>query len=141
MGYPEEKFEKEILKESIDVRSVESLSAVEKKEAVIESIQQSKNVRVDDSLDDYILKIVQETRQSPFLELGVSPRGALALKRAAQSTALVEGRNYMIPDDIKKVALPVLTHRVILKSFNGEPESQTTEKIVQEILDRVTVPM
>lgn len=77
IGYPEQKYEKEILREEIDIRSVETLSAVAQRENVIESIKTAKSVKVDDSLDDYLLRIIRETRESPFLELGVSPRGAL----------------------------------------------------------------
>jgi len=88
-----------------------------------------------------ILKIVKETRESPFLELGVSPRGSLALRRAAQTNAFIEGRDYMIPDDIKGIAIQVLSHRIILKTINGESETVKSEKIIQEIMDRVTVPL
>lgn len=141
IGYPEQKYEKEILREEIDIRFVESLPTVAKKESVIESIRQAKKIEVDESLDNYLLHIIQETRQSPFLELGTSPRGALALRRAAQSNAFIEGRDFVIPDDIKKVAIPVLVHRLILKSITNESESETSEKVVQEILDRVPVPI
>lgn len=141
IGYPDEKYEKEILRDEIDIRSIEKLQAVTRKEDVLESVKEVKKIIVDESLDDYILKIVQETRQSPFLELGVSPRGTIALRRVAQANAFVEGRDYMIPDDVKKTAPYVLSHRVLLKSFNGESESERSEKIIREILDRVPVPI
>ena len=86
-------------------------------------------------------RIVQETRQSPFLELGVSPRGTVSLRRAAQANAFLEGRNYLVPDDIKRTAVAALSHRVMLKSLNGESETEKSGKIIQEILERVTVPL
>lgn len=141
IGYPEHQYEKEILREEIDIRSVENLSPVTKKESIIESIQQTKKIRVDESLDDYILEIVEQTRQSPFLELGSSPRGSLALRRLAQAQAFLEGRDYMIPDDIKKNAVPALSHRIILKSMTNDFENKAAEKIIQEIVNRVTVPI
>lgn len=141
IGYPEQKYEKEILREEIDIHTVEGLSVVAKKETVAENIAQAKKTKVDESLDDYILRIVEETRNSPFLELGVSPRGTLALRRAGQANAFLEGRDYLLPDDIKKVAVSVLAHRINLKSLAGGESSDTSAKIIQEILERVTVPL
>lgn len=140
IGYPDAQAEREVLRDQLGAESVESLKPVLKKESVLELMAQAKNIKVDPSLDEYILKVVNETRTSPFLALGVSPRGSLALRRAAQANALMEGRSYAIPDDIKANAIPVLSHRVMLKSVNGEPESKATEKIIREILDRVAVP-
>jgi MoxR-like ATPase len=142
IGYPDQKNEKEILREALDIRAIEHLSAVMKKEQLAASIQEVKKVKVDEVLDDYILNIVQQTRQSPFLELGSSPRGSLALRRLAQAQAYYEGRDYMIPDDIKKNAVPALAHRVILRALtdNGS-ESKTVEKIIREILNRINVPV
>jgi MoxR-like ATPase len=141
IGYPEAADEKEILREEIDFRSVEKISAVVQKDEVSAMIQEAKKVRVDESLDDYLLRIVQETRQSPFLHLGASPRGSLALRRAAQAAAYMDGRDYATPDDIKGNGVAVLSHRVILKSVNGTSETEAAEKILLEILDRVSVPL
>jgi len=141
IGYPDHESEREILKQEIDFRSIENLSHVTDRDAIIQVIGQVRKVKVDESLDDYILAIIQETRQSPFLELGVSPRGSLALRRVAQANALMEGRDYVIPDDIKKNAACILSHRIILKSINGELESEATKKVIQEITDRIPVPL
>lgn len=140
IGYPEEKDEKEILREEIDIRSVESLSPVARRENVCDGIRKVRQVKVDSSLDDYILKIVQETRGSPFVDMGVSPRGTLALRRASQARAFLDGRDYLVPDDIKRVAVPVLSHRIILKDSNSDSPMAATERIVREIVDRVAVP-
>lgn len=140
IGYPSEKEEKEILRDEIDIRSVETLSPVAQRETVCDGIRLARKVKVDESLDDYILKIVQETRVSPFVEMGVSPRGTLALRRAAQAGAYLEGRDYMVPDDIKLSAVSVLSHRLVLKSSNSDSPMDATERIVREIVERLTVP-
>ncbi len=141
MGYPDLEHEMEILREEIDFRSVENIAAVAHKKSVLEAIAQVRAVKVENSLDEYILKIVQETRHSPFLELGVSPRGSIALRKVAQAEAFASERAYVIPDDIKKTAVQVLSHRVLVKSLNGDSETLRSEKIIREILDRVPVPI
>jgi MoxR-like ATPase len=93
-------------------------------------------VRVDNTLIDYILKIIGKTREEENLKVGVSPRGALALFRAAQSLALLENRDYCTPDDIKRLSVPILSHRVIEKSHlqdEGIGASETIERILKEI--------
>ncbi len=141
IGYPDAVDEKQVLRERISARSVDALEPVMNRESVLRLFEAVGKIKVDGSLDDYILKIVQETRESPFLELGVSPRGSIALRRVAQANALMEGRDFVTPDDIKQNAAAVLAHRVMLKSVNGEPEATASEKIIKEILDRVTVPI
>ncbi len=141
MGYPEPKDEKEILRENIGLHSVQELKCVAQKEQVLNMISEVKTISVTELIDDYILKIVGETRRSPFLELGASPRGALSLRAASQANAYMEGRNFVIPDDVKFSALPVLAHRVILKSVNSDSELKQSEIVIQEILDRTTVPI
>ena len=133
IGYPSEKEEKEILRDEIDIRSVDSLAPVAKRETVCDGIRLARQVKVDESLDDYILKIVQETRVSPFVDMGVSPRGTLALRRAAQAGAYLNGRDYMVPDDIKLSAVSVLAHRLVLKSSNSDSPMDATERIVREL--------
>jgi MoxR-like ATPase len=141
MGYPDRGAEREILRDGIDVGSAEALEPAASPEEVLEGIQAAKAVRVEESLDEYILELVEETRRSPFLDWGVSPRGALALRRAAQSGAYCDGRDFVAPDDIKAAALPVLGHRVVLKSLDGVPENEAAAKVVREILGRVAVPV
>ena len=110
--------------------------------AKVESIQTAvKEVRLEESLAGYILSLVNETRRSKSLMIGASPRGSLFLYRAAQALALVEGRDYVIPDDIKRLAVPVLAHRVIGKGFAYEGGQDEREKIIRGILDTVEVPV
>ena len=88
------------------------------------------------------MTIVQETRASPFVELGASTRGALALHRAAQARALIEGRDYCIPDDVQGLVLPVLAHRLVLSSQqeNLGRQREESERVLQEIVERVPLP-
>jgi MoxR-like ATPase len=100
-------------------------------------------VRFDEALLDYLLQIVDHTRNSDTLELGISPRGTLALFRSAQALAVVEGRDYCIADDVKRLVLPCFAHRVILSSRVSTLRNRTreAEHILQEILLKVNVPI
>jgi MoxR-like ATPase len=104
---------------------------------------QSQAVVVDDALVDYMLAIVEKTRTHEALALGVSPRAAQALFRACQSLALVEGRNYVLPDDVKRLVVPVFAHRVIVNSraVLAQRFTETAERILQDILTLVDVPI
>ena len=84
------------------------------------------------------VRLCEETRNPERVQLGVSPRGMLALLRAVQAYAAISGRDYVIPDDVKKLAVPVMAHRVILRGLYGK--SGESEKYIQEILDRVPAP-
>ncbi|HEY4485557.1 MAG TPA: MoxR family ATPase, partial [Nitrospiria bacterium] len=100
-------------------------------------------VRMDDSLVDYLLALARATRASEVLALGVSPRGAMALRKAAQAYALVDGRNFCVPDDIKRLAPLVFSHRVII---NARPDhlgrrAGEAERILEDLVGRVPVPV
>ena len=143
MGYPENNAEKEILRNHTRSRKLDHLKPVMQADEILEAQSLVDEVRVDDSLLDYIMTIVEATRQSEFLQVGVSPRGALALRRAAQALAHFEGRNFCIPDDIKHLVLPVLAHRVIVSSKYVSPykQSEEAEDILDEILKNIAVPL
>jgi len=100
-------------------------------------------VKVEESLLDYALEIVDRTRQTEQLSLGVSPRGALMLHRAAQARAFLEGRDYCLPDDFKRLILPVFAHRVVVSSryVSTQKKSEQAEAILREILETVRVPV
>lgn len=140
IGYPDKNSEKEILSTFGSDNSWESIEPVISSEEVIQLQKMSERVKIDESILDYILAIISETRNPKLFELGVSPRGALALKSAAQSRALADGRDYCIPDDVKEMALPVLAHRVVLrtellKGQGGEEEA------IRDVLKKVSVPI
>lgn len=142
IGYPGPAAEREILRNARTSRAAAAAPVLngpdlaELQDAVV-------RVRCDDALVDYLLAIVEKTRAHESLALGVSPRGAQALFRAAQALALVEGREYVIPDDIKRLALPVCAHRVTLSSRLAVSSRSTeqAERILQEILTLVDVPL
>jgi len=143
MGYPEVEAEKEILRREKQLVNAGSLEPVLSAGDVLEAQSAACRVRVDESLLDYIMAIVDATRQSEFLLIGASPRGSLALHRAAQALAYYQGRDYCIPDDIKKLAIPVLAHRVIVSSKYSSPHkrSEEAETIIAEILRSIEIPL
>jgi len=143
MGYPEAAAEKEILRLQNHRPNVEQIQPVLQAADIIEAQQAAASVTMEESLLDYILAIVEATRQSEFLLAGVSPRGSLALQRAAQATACYEGRDYCIPDDIKCTALPVLSHRVIVSAKYSTPNKSSgeAEEILAEILQSIEIPL
>jgi MoxR-like ATPase len=100
-------------------------------------------VRVDDSLVEYALNIVNRTRESAHLSLGVSPRGSLMLYRAAQALAYVDGRDFTVPEDFKLLAVPVFSHRVVVSGRYASTmkKSQQAEQILREIVEGVPVPV
>jgi MoxR-like ATPase len=144
IGYPEASVEKEILRDRERGDPLEELRPVMTGREVDELRREVSSVRVDDALVDYLMRIVAATRDSSMLDLGVSPRGTLALFRAAQALALTEGRDYCVPDDIKRLALPVLAHRLVVNSrFSSSfhRRSDEAEAALREIMKTVSVPV
>ncbi|MBN2242369.1 MAG: MoxR family ATPase [Acidobacteria bacterium] len=143
MGYPENDAEKDILRNQSRSRGLDRLGPVMQADEILRAQSLVDRVRVEDSLLDYIMTIVDATRRSEFLQVGVSPRGALALRRAAQALACYECRDFCIPDDIKQLVLPVLAHRVIVSSKYVSPykQSQEAEDILAEMLKNIAVPL
>lgn len=143
MGYPGESEEKEILREGISYRSAEELEAVLSIRQILQLQDAVREVAVEESLLDYILQLIRETRRHDLLSLGVSPRGAMALYRSAQARALVHGRDYCVPDDIKMLAVPVLAHRVVVSQKMASPvgEADEAEWIIRDLLEKVPVPV
>ncbi len=140
MGYPIRAEERKILSSHRAGEPVEFLKPVLMAEQVVAMQNAVRRVRVDDAISEYLLDIVHATRKHDDLHVGVSTRGALMLYRAAQSLALVSGRNYVVPDDIKSLAVPVLSHRVVGKSFLQAGQFAAAEAIIRDIVDRLRVP-
>jgi len=143
IGYPSAADEREILRDRERENPLKYVRAVMSQEDVTDLQQMAAEVRVDEVLIDYLLNIVALTRESDALELGISPRGTLALFRSAQAIALIEGRDYCIADDIKRLILPVFAHRLIVNSRQSGTKRQATqaEQILREILLKVQVPI
>ncbi len=140
MGYPLRSQERLILSSHRIGEPVESLTPVLTAAEVVALQQTVREIRVDDAIADYLLDLVHATREAEDLHVGVSTRGGLALYRAAQSLALVSGRDYVVPDDIKTLAAPVLAHRVVGKSFLQAGQFAAAEAIIRDIVDRLKVP-
>jgi len=140
MGYPVRSEERKVLTNHRTGEPVGSLAPVLTSEDVLNLQRAVRNVRVDDSVAEYLLDIVHATRKAEDLHVGVSTRGALTLYRAAQSHAFVSGREYVVPDDIKLLAVPVLAHRVVGKSFLQAGEFGAAEAIIRDLVDRLRVP-
>jgi MoxR-like ATPase len=145
MGYPSRESEKEILQRPADagLRSAEASESTIGAPDVLAMQQEVEQVRVEESLLDYALEIIDRTRQSERLTLGVSPRGSLMLRRAAQARAFIEGRNYCLPDDFKQLVLPVFVHRVAVNTryANTQKKSAHAEGVLREIVDSTPVPL
>lgn len=142
IGYPDREAEREIVR-STETLSGESVRPVLSGDDLLYLQSQVQRVSVDEALVDYMLSIIEKTRAHDALTLGVSPRGAQALYRAAQATALVDGREYVIPDDIKRMAIPVCAHRVAISSRASlsQRNAEASERIMQEILSMIEVPL
>lgn len=143
MGYPNEEQEKAILQSQRLTHPLDDVRPVLTREEVQRIQQEARAVRVDSSLTDYLVRLVAATRRSDKLALGVSPRGTLLLQRAAQSHALVCARSFVIPDDIRAVALPVLGHRIVprVRAAVGGGIGHEADGILKDIIDSVPVPL
>ena len=145
MGYPSRDAEKELLRRADDGIRVESNTVAPACTAddILAAQEQVRGIRVDESLLDYLMAIVEATRRSEFLLLGASTRAALALRRAAQAAAYIEGRNYCIPDDIKQLAPFVLAHRLVVGAdySSHNKRSEEAEAVLAEILRNIEIPL
>ena len=141
IGYPDESYERQILR-GAGAAALERLQPVLDDGAVLDLQSQANGVNVEESLLGYVMAIVQATRTHAALALGVSPRGSLALVQAAKALALVDGRHYCVPDDIKALAVPAFAHRVLLRARWEQTveRSPDAEQIIREILRDVPVP-
>ncbi len=143
MGYPSHETEKEILRKRVGDNPIDSLDPVADVSDVLAMQDAVAHVKVDSSLHDYALEIVNRTRKSEQLALGVSPRGTLMLQRAAQARAYLDGRDYCLPDDFKQLAVSVFSHRVVTSSRHAslQKKSETTDSVLREIVESVPVPL
>jgi MoxR-like ATPase len=140
LGYPDRTAERLILAGHREGEPVERLQPIVSGEEVAAMQQAVRGVRVDDSLSDYLLDLVEATREHPDVHLGASTRAALSLYRAAQALALSCGRDYIVPDDVKRLAVPVLAHRLLIRRARAGPGGDSGEQIVHEIVRQTPVP-
>ena len=140
VGYPDRDAEHRILTTRPSRTALENLRPVMTARDVVELQDRLADVRLDRAIVEYILDLVASTRQSDDLRLGVSPRGALALTQTSQAAAVLAGRDYVTPDDVKAMFLPVCAHRVLAKSYLHNGDGQGSETVLRKILDEVSVP-
>ncbi|MFN3192164.1 MAG: AAA family ATPase [Aureliella sp.] len=140
VGYPPRELEQQLLKSHQVGEPVDGLKPVLSLERIRELQAATRSIHFEESLLDYLLDIVHGTRDSETVQVGVSTRGALAYFRAAQAYALVENRDHVIPDDIKRLAIPALAHRIVPKGMLPGADRSAAEDVVREILNGVQVP-
>ncbi len=142
IGYPSPEHEADVLREDPAAHTLPTLKPVIDIHDLRAMQRFAGAVKFDDSLVGYLLKLVEESREHESLELGVSPRGALSLRRAAQARALIDGRDFCIPEDVRELATDVLPHRMTVDvRLGAQRGSEETRWILSEILDRVPVPL
>jgi MoxR-like ATPase len=143
IGYPSLDAEKEIFQSQSQSNPLEQLSPVLSGEDIVQIQEAVRGVSTDEAIVDYALQIVDKTRHSEFLSLGVSPRGSLALLKTAQALAYIEGRNFCLPDDVKQMAPLVLLHRLVVNNRFASTlkQNEEAEMILKDILNSVEVPL
>ncbi|MGI2328912.1 AAA family ATPase [Planococcus sp. YIM B11945] len=140
MGYPSSKEEMEVLNRSQISPPIEDLQSVISLEELLDLQEQSKLVKVDETIRSYIVELARQTRVEPYVYLGVSPRGSIALMKASQAYALLKGRDFVTPDDVQHLAKFVFGHRIMLRS-EARYDGVTTEEITDRILAKTRVPV
>lgn len=140
MGYPSPREEMDILSRYVHDNPREHLTAVVSDHDILALQAQARSIFVGEKVMEYMVALVNRTRNHPMLDLGVSPRGTLALMRAAQGNALLQGRSYCLPDDVQRVAASVLSHRLTLKP-EAKYKEMTCEQVMASILREVKVPV
>lgn len=136
LGYPDKRNEISILKNSDIIRNISDIHPVATKTDIQDIQDEVSNLTVHDDILDYIIDIANKTRNCNDLKLGASPRASIDLLKASKARAYLYGRNYVIPDDVKEMTVPVLNHRVII-SPEARMERRTTEEILQEIINKI----
>lgn len=139
IGYPGMDEEVQIIKRYQDNNPLSALEPVAERDEVLEMQKTLNNVTIKDEVQEYIAKIIRETRANSDIQLGVSPRGGISLAKASKAKALYDGRNYVIPDDVKRMVVPVLAHRMIVKP-QSSLKGLTVNAILGNILESVPVP-
>ena len=140
LGYPSLEEESAMLERFQSTEPLDAISSVAGPDEILEAQRAVEHVRMEANVREYLLAIVAATRTHAQLRLGASPRASLSLQHAAQARAAIEGRDYVIPDDIKKMANPVLAHRVVIESSAGL-RGRTRDNVISEILGSIRVPI
>ncbi|MHC5027966.1 MAG: AAA family ATPase [Planctomycetota bacterium] len=140
LGYPAPDDESRVIRQEPARTTLQSLQPVMTREEVLTLQSASDEVRLDQGLVDYVIALASATRDHEDIQVGISPRGALAITQAAKATALIQGRDYCVPEDIVSNVLPVSAHRVISKTYMHAGDTATTRRIIQQVLETVPSP-
>jgi MoxR-like ATPase len=140
VGYPDRAAEHRILTTQPSRHALDELQPVMNAADVVALQDEVPKTKMDPAIVDYILDLVDQTRHDEQLHLGVSPRGALALTQAVQASALLEGRDYATPDDVKGLFIPVCSHRVVSKTYLHNGDANATVRVLESILGQVAAP-
>ncbi len=141
LGYPSPEDEARVLDVDPSRTALNSLRPAMTSQELVSLQKQVERVRIDRALLDYIVRIAEATRHNDQLEIGVSPRGSLALTHAAKATALYHDRDYVVPDDVITNVLPVFAHRAISKTYMHDADGVATQRIMQQVLETVPCPV
>lgn len=136
LGYPNAETELQVLRTHREGKPIDAVKAVTTPDAVLEARKTVQKIHVDEALEGYVVSLVQATREDPSVRLAASPRAGINLIKMAQASAYVDGRDYVIPDDIQKVFFPVMEHRVFAK----ESVPGASRKILEGVLKQVKIP-
>ena len=139
LGYPEVNEEREMIKKHRFGTATTDVNSVISEEDINSIKEELRNVKLTEVVEEYLLQITRKTRNHPSIELGISPRGTLALVKAAQGRALINGRSYVVPNDVKEMAPFVLGHRIYLSAEASL--TMTAEKVVEDLLESIPLPV
>lgn len=140
-GYPDEADERLIVQKICAPAGADTLTPVASPADIIAARKEISKVQVSDAIRDYIVRIVRATRESDKIKLGVSPRGTVAMTRACRALAAMQGRDFVIPDDVNELAVPVLAHRIISQSQSSIHISGSNEAIIEYLLSKIPAPL
>lgn len=141
IGYPDDTSERDIIRAQQTRHPVDDLVPVMTAKDMLALRESVRRVRIEEPVLEYVMRIIKTTRTTKALSLGVSPRGTIALTRAAQAFALIHGRDFVIPDDVKDLAVPVLSHRVIGTGGISEDLGDERDSVISELVGQVEVPL
>ena len=140
IGYPSRDAERAVLDANRKAPALDSLQPVLSLDEILAIQAAVRDVQIAPEIVDYLLDVVEATRRSPDVLVGASPRASLAFAQAVRAAALVDGRDYAVPDDVKNLAVPVLAHRLVPKHYRAESRRRAVESIVEGILATVVAP-
>ncbi|OUM96019.1 MAG: magnesium chelatase [Thermobacillus sp. ZCTH02-B1] len=140
IGYPDDETERRMVLENRSDQAYLRVEQVAEIGDILRLQERVRTVHADDAIGEYLVRIIRGTREHPGVQVGASPRASISLMAAARASALLDGRDYVIPDDIKRLAVPVLAHRILM-STEARVNGLTAEEVVREVVERTPVPI